>query len=68
MITLKLDDNHLKNITLSLGKLVNLEELIINQNDLMNLSPSIGLLRKLIIINCDDNILEEIPSGNNQMN
>jgi Leucine-rich repeat (LRR) protein len=43
--------------------LSNLEELILSQNDFETLPPCVGLLRKLNILNVDDNSLEELPPG-----
>ena len=63
LVTLKLDDNQLTTLPPAIGKLTNLEELILSQNDFEMLSPCIGLLRKLNILNADDNMLEELPPG-----
>jgi Leucine-rich repeat (LRR) protein len=58
-----LDDNQLTALPKTIGKLSDLEELILSQNDFETLPPCIGLLRKLNILNADDNMLEELPPG-----
>jgi Leucine-rich repeat (LRR) protein len=63
LVTLKLDDNQLTSLPKTVGKLSNLEEFILSQNDFETLPACIGLLRKLNILNADDNILEELPPG-----
>jgi len=63
LVTLKLDENQLTTFPKTIGKLSNLEELILSQNDFETLPPCVGLLRKLNILNVDDNILEELPPG-----
>ena len=50
----------IEELPLSIGKLKNLEELIISQNFLEHLPPSIGLCRKLHTLNVDDNDLVRI--------
>ena len=42
---------------MSIGSLKNLEELVVSQNFLEHLPPSIGLCRKLHTLNVDDNDL-----------
>ena len=61
LVTLKLDDNQLNELPLSIGKLRNLEELVISQNYLEAIPPSIGLCRKLHTLNLDDNDIEMLP-------
>jgi Leucine-rich repeat (LRR) protein len=58
-----LDDNQLTALPKTIGKLSDLEEFILSQNDFETLPPCIGLLRKLNILNADDNMLEELPPG-----
>ena len=61
LVTLKLDDNQIEELPMSIGKLKNLEELFLSQNYLEHLPPSIGLCRKLHTLNVDDNDIEYLP-------
>lgn len=63
LVTLKIDHNCLKEINGVFEGLQNLEELDISFNYLETLSPTVGLMRKLIILRLDANQLNDIPPG-----
>ena len=61
LVTLKLDDNQISELPMTIGKLKKLEELFLSQNYHESLPPSIGLCRKLHTLNVDDNDIEFLP-------
>lgn len=63
LVTLKIDHNCLKQLNGVFEGFQNLEELDASYNFLESLSPSIGLMRKLIILRLDANRLNSIPIG-----
>lgn len=63
LVTLKLDHNHLSQINGIFEGLISIEELDASYNVLETLSPTIGLMRKLITLRLDANMLISIPSG-----
>lgn len=63
LVTLKLDHNCLKQMNGIFEGLQCLEELDASYNFLETLSPSVGLMRKLMILRLDANRLNNIPIG-----
>lgn len=63
LVTLKLDHNCLKQMNDVFEGLQCLEEFDASYNFLQTLSPTIGLMRKLIIFRVDANRLNSIPIG-----
>lgn len=63
LVTLKLDHNHLSQINGIFEGLIAIEELDASYNVLETLSPTIGLMRKLITLRLDANMLISIPTG-----
>lgn len=63
LVTLKVDHNCLKQINGVFEGFQCLEELDASYNFLETLSPSVGLMRKLIILRLDANKLNNIPTG-----
>ena len=61
LITLKVDDNRLSELPMSIGRLKRLEELVVSSNYLESLPPSIGLCRVLHTLNIDDNDIDFLP-------
>lgn len=63
LVTLKIDHNCLNEINGIFEGLQSLEELDVSYNYLKTLSPTVGLMRKLIILRLDANQLNDIPPG-----
>lgn len=63
LVTLKLDHNCLKQMNDIFEGLQNLEEFDASFNFLETLSPTVGLMRKLINLRLDANHLSSIPIG-----
>lgn len=63
LVTLKIDHNCLKQMHDIFEGFQCLEELDASYNFLESLSPTIGLMRKLIILRLDANQLNNIPTG-----
>lgn len=63
LVTLKIDHNCLKQLNEVFEGFQCLEELDASYNFLETLSPSVGLMRKLIILRLDANRLNSIPIG-----
>ena len=47
----------------AIGKLFNLEELVVSQNFIRALPPSVGLCRRLHTLNVDENDLDALPKA-----
>lgn len=63
LVTLKIDHNCLKQMDSIFEGLQRLEELDASYNFLETLSPTVGLMRKLITLRLDANRLNSIPTG-----
>lgn len=68
LVTLKIDHNCLKQLNGIFEGFQCLEELDASYNFLETLPPTIGLMRKLIILRLDANRLNSIPTGNLLLN
>lgn len=63
LVTLKIDHNSLKQVNGIFEGFESLEELDASYNFLEMLPPTMGLMRKLIILRLDANRLNSIPTG-----
>lgn len=64
LVTLKVDHNCLKQMNGIFEGLQCLEELDASYNCLETLSPTVGLMRRLITLRLDANRLTSLPTGN----
>jgi len=64
LVTLKVDHNCLKQMNGIFEGLQCLEELDASYNCLETISPTVGLMRRLITLRLDANRLTSLPTGN----
>ena len=61
LVILALNGNNIASLSMSLGSLVNLEELYLHNNSLFEVPNTIVVLQKLQVLNLSGNQLETLP-------